>query len=107
MIVMQGSSSNARPKHENLSKAPFTHAIFDAISMRFSCDVVYKTCPSLPCTFFLSRNTERKYRQVSRNSKEGCLQIICDNFLSNLRDALRNIHLSRVGSGPFCTRNHI
>ena len=34
------------------SKGPFTHAIFDAISMRFRCDFAHKTCPSLPRTGF-------------------------------------------------------
>ena len=65
--------------------------------VRFRCDFAYKTCPSLPRTGFQSRNAATKYRQVSRNWKEGCLQIICHNFLSNPRDASRKKHSCRVG----------
>ena len=54
----------------------------------FWCDFAHKTCPSLPCTGFYSRNAAKKYRQASRKWKEGCLEIICDNFFSNPRDTL-------------------
>ena len=60
----------------------------------FSCDFAYKT-QATP-RGFQSRNAATKYRQVSRNWKEGCLQKICDNFLSDPRDASRKKHSCRV-----------
>ena len=75
--------------------------------MRFRCYFAHKTCPSLPRTGFQSRNAATKYRQVSGNWEEGHRQIICDAFLSNVRDASRKEHSCRVVQGAFCTRNRI
>ena len=63
--------------------------------------------PAYPARDFSRVTLRQKYRQVRRNWKEGCLQIICDNFLSNPRDASRKKHSCRVGKGAICTRNRI
>ena len=96
---LQGES---REKHVSLVAAvldPFTHAIFHAIfSCDFSCDfdaiLCTKPAPAYSARVFsrvaLRQNTATLW-------KERCLQMICDNVLSNPRDASRQQHSCSVG----------
>ena len=51
------------------------------------CNFAYKTRLALTRTVFLSCKTAPKPRQVRINWTKECPQLICDHFLSNLRDA--------------------
>ena len=73
------------------------HDIKARLHMRLVSCVSMRFCLTLPRTGIWSRNAATKYRQVSRNWKEGCLQIICDNFLFNPRDASWREHSCRLG----------
>ena len=61
-----------------------------------------KPSPAYPARVF-SRVTLRQ----NTAKLAGCLQIICDNFLSNPRHVSWKKHSYRVGWSAFCTRNRI
>ena len=82
--------------HDLYTKIAFVEIKWQVLSMIQK--YVHISCTQLPSS---------KYRQVSRIWKEGCLQIICDNFLSDPRYASRKRHSCRVGWGAFCMRNRI
>ena len=74
-----------------------TYIVKARLHMRFFMRFCVQNLPQPAPTGFWSRNAETKYRQISRNRKEGCLQIICENFHFNPRDASRKKHSCRVG----------
>ena len=81
----------------------------------YTCDFSYdfdailraKPAPTYPARVFGRVTLRQSTAILSRNWKEGCLQIICDNFLSSPRDASLKKHSYRVALGAVCMRNRI